>query len=382
MSLITYFLQANLYLVLFYAFYRLLLNKETYFMMNRFYLTGTVLLSFMIPGLRLQWLSEETVSRNLYINMPDIVPHTEISQSNDLNWWQLLSVIYITGIVFSLLRLVFKLMIVRKSIENPDKGAAFSFLGYKTIDKTLEDYNTINVHEEAHIRQLHSLDVLFLEIVSIVTWFNPVIYLYKTSIRNIHEFLADQAASDYMGDKKEYAFLLLSKALNVNQYPLTNSFFKQSLVKQRVFMLQKQRSGLSAIAKYSLIIPLLAIMIILSSATIFSNNEKTPNAISIVRQPEFPGGFNKFAEYLIRTVKYPAQAIKAGAEGRVFLSFVVKPDGSLTDIKIVKSVESSLDNEAIRVIQNSPKWTPGTINGKPARVQFKMPLNFQLPVNK
>lgn len=381
MSLINYFIQVNLYMIVFYCFYKLLLDKETYFALNRFYLTGSVAASFVIPLLRLEWLTEQPISRNLSINIQEIVPKAQIVPVDNFSSLQVLSFIYIAGILFSFVRLICKLIIVKKNIVNPDKGVAFSFFGYKAIDETLTDYNTINIHEEAHIKQMHSVDVLFLELVSMFTWFNPVIYLYKSSIRIIHEFLADKAAADFMGDKKEYALLLLSKALNVNQYPLANSFFKQSLIKKRVFMLQKQRSGASGFLKYALIIPLLAGLIVLSSAT-FGDQERIADPASVDQKPEFPGGFTKLSEYLIKNVKYPPQAIKAQIEGKVVVSFVVDRDGSLKDIKVLKSVESSLDAEALRVMNNCPAWLPGSVNGKPARVQFSMPLNFKLPSKK
>lgn len=382
MSLMYYLMQVNLYLIVFYALYKLALEKETYFVLNRFYLTGTVLISFAIPALPLHWMRVETIAGNLSINMADIVPAQSRIQISSFNFLQLGTFIYVTGILFSVFRLIRKLVVIRRSMVSPDDGAAFSFFGYKKIDRSLRDYSTINIHEEAHIKQVHSADVLFLEIASIFTWFNPVIYFYKNSIRDIHEFLADQAATDYLGDKKEYAFLLLSKALNINQYPLANSFFKQSLVKKRVFMLQKERSGNVAVLKYILLIPILVGLIVLSSATNFKAEEPVTDLSSIDQKPEFPGGFQKFSEYLVHSVKYPAQAIDAGVEGRVVLNFVVNTDGSLTDIKVLRSIESSLDEEALRVIQNSPKWIPGSLKGKPVRVQYHMPLKFKLPAKK
>jgi protein TonB len=95
-------------------------------------------------------------------------------------------------------------------------------------------------------------------------------------------------------------------------------------------------------------------------------------------QPEFPGGMSKFFQYIAKNLKYPEQALKNGFQGKIFVSFVVEKDGSLTDIKAKKSVSPELDAEAEKLIRNCPKWKPGILNGKPVRVQYSLPINFEL----
>lgn len=94
--------------------------------------------------------------------------------------------------------------------------------------------------------------------------------------------------------------------------------------------------------------------------------------------PQFKGGVEGFARFLSRNIKYPEDALKAGVQGKVILEFVVEKDGSLSDINVIKSVAPILDNEAIRVLNNSPKWLPGTRFGLPARVQYSVPVGFAL----
>ena len=99
---------------------------------------------------------------------------------------------------------------------------------------------------------------------------------------------------------------------------------------------------------------------------------------AVEKDPIFKGGIGKFYQYLSENLHYPANAVKNHLQGKVFITFVVEKDGKLTDVKVVRGVSEDIDAEAIRVIKGSPKWDPGTQNGRPVRVQYTMPLNFTL----
>ena len=94
--------------------------------------------------------------------------------------------------------------------------------------------------------------------------------------------------------------------------------------------------------------------------------------------PQYPGGPAALFSFLANNIKYPVVAEENGVQGRVIASFTVEKDGSLTDIKIVKSVAPSLDKEAQRVIRAMPRWIPGKVNGSPVRVKYTVPLTFRL----
>ena len=94
--------------------------------------------------------------------------------------------------------------------------------------------------------------------------------------------------------------------------------------------------------------------------------------------PQFPGGDEARVKYMIENVKYPETAKDKGVQGSVYVSFVVEKDGRITNTKVVKGVEKSLDTEAFRVVSAMPKWTPGKEKGKAVRVQFNMPIQFKL----
>ena len=98
----------------------------------------------------------------------------------------------------------------------------------------------------------------------------------------------------------------------------------------------------------------------------------------VEHQPEFPGGIEKLYRYLGKNLRYPAAARGNNTQGKVFVTFVVEKDGSLTDIRILKSLSPETDAEAIRLMQACPKWNPGIQNGRPVRVQYSMPVSFTL----
>jgi protein TonB len=108
--------------------------------------------------------------------------------------------------------------------------------------------------------------------------------------------------------------------------------------------------------------------------------EENPNQIftAVEQAPTFPGGDGAFGKYLGKNIRYPAIARENNVQGRVVLTFVVERDGSLTDIKVLRSLGSGTDEEAVRVLKASPKWKPGIQNGRPVRVQYSIPVNFTL----
>ena len=100
--------------------------------------------------------------------------------------------------------------------------------------------------------------------------------------------------------------------------------------------------------------------------------------VVVESMPAFPGGDEALFKYLNDNIKYPVIAQESGIQGRVICQFVVNRDGSIVDIEVVRSVDKSLDAEAIRVIKNMPRWTPGKQRGKTVRVKYTLPVNFRL----
>ena len=94
--------------------------------------------------------------------------------------------------------------------------------------------------------------------------------------------------------------------------------------------------------------------------------------------PSFPGGQAALFEFLSKNIRYPVVAEENGIQGRVIVTFVVERDGSITDVRVAKSVDPSLDKEAVRVTKSMPHWNPGMQNGGPVRVKFTLPVTFRL----
>jgi len=401
-----YLLQVNIYLVIFYAFYKVLLAKETFFMLNRVYLMTAGFLSLLIPFFKPEWFTGTAAHQTIQLSADQLnavmANVTLVTDQASFGWGQLVTLLYLCGLAFFLLRFLYQLHAVSRLIKDKPAGTAFSFMRRKIIDTNLPELDTVEAHENIHVKQLHSLDILFFELMGILTWCNPVIYLYKSTLRDIHEYLADEEAAKFQADKEAYSLLLLSAAFGIDKNVLTNSFYTQSLIKKRIFMLNKQRSTKTALVKYGLFLPLFAGMLLFSSATISGNEEiksvseklTTVNPADFVSQsvvsnpvadstaPSFPGGMEKFYQYLAKAVRYPEDAVKKGTQGKVFVSYMVEKDGRITDVGVEKSVSPSIDAEAVRVMKASPKWNPGLTNGSPVRVKLTLPIAFALSKNQ
>ncbi|MBD3749873.1 MAG: TonB family protein [Sphingobacteriales bacterium] len=273
MNWVNYLIQINLYLTLFYGFYLLFLRNETFFTLNRMYLLGSAFFSALIPLIQTEWVKSffitekaETGWQNIHVMMMGFASPIKADTSWTLG--DFITVIYLAGVLILLTRLCWNLARVRKMFRSENHPEAFSFFRKIKVNENLPQKAQIEKHEQTHAQQLHSADVLFFEILSIINWFNPVVYLYQKAIRQIHEFIADEKAIAETENKKEYALLLFSKSFGINPNTLTNNFFNQSLLKRRIQMLQKPKSRKMAILKYGLSAPLFLLAMILSSATI------------------------------------------------------------------------------------------------------------------
>jgi TonB family protein len=408
-----YLLLVNIYLVLFYSFYALLLRKETFFQLNRVYLVAAALLSFLIPLIQSESVQHlaitEQVRYSLYGGEAVNIYTYKPIESSPITIGQVLTFLYLVGIAFLTIRFILQLIRVNKIINAPaPSSVAYSFFNKISMGESVVKQDVVMAHEQVHARQWHSVDVMLIEAVMIINWFNPVVYLYRFAVKHIHEFIADQQALKVGADKAEYALLLLSQTFSAPSHQLVNPFYNHSLLKQRIIMIQKNKSHRVVLFKYVLSAPLFGLMLILSSATI--NNSKTINTIhneagnvfssaitdiasandyqqqenpnkvyeAVDHVPEFIGGPSAFGSYLVKTIKYPADARKDKIEGKVYVTFIVERDGSLTDVKVLRGPGHGLNEEALRVIKSSPKWKPGTQDGKKVRIAYTIPVNFTL----
>lgn len=129
----------------------------------------------------------------------------------------------------------------------------------------------------------------------------------------------------------------------------------------------------------SLKVALMMLVLLFSFMTSTAQTKKNNMVFDVVEvMPQYPGGQTAMLQYMMKNIKYPKQAMKEGIQGRVTVSFIVEKDGRVTNVRLLRSVQSALDKEAIRVVKSMPKWTPGKHNGKPVRVRFNLPVMFKL----
>jgi protein TonB len=123
---------------------------------------------------------------------------------------------------------------------------------------------------------------------------------------------------------------------------------------------------------------LMGIAMCFNSAKAQDNPNKVYDFVSVQKQPAYPGGIAKFYGYLAKEMKYPEAAKKNKTQGRVFASFIVEKDGSLTDVQVIRSLTTETDAEALRVLRKSPKWQPALQKGVPVRVKYNIAVNFTM----
>jgi TonB family protein len=395
MDTLQYIVLANLFLSTFFGLYVLLLKKETFFQINRVYLLSTLLLSFILPLIRATWFGGSAIVEQIkysVIAKPIDVFATQRTDAWHLTFFQFISWMYLIGIIGFALHLVIRLLAIKKIVFNSGDQLSYSFFKRIYLSESNSSNDLICEHENIHASQWHSVDVLLMEIVIIFNWFNPFVYLFRKELKNVHEFIADEGALKLSGNKKEYAMLLFSQTFETPINNLVNSFFNQKLLKQRIMMIQKNKSQKSALLKYLLAVPLFASMLTLSSVTIAKNEVVTlsEKAILIPQQkdnkvftevehvPNYPGGVNKFYKFLQQNIKYPAEAKSKKIQGKVFVSFIVEKDGSLSNLKVIRDPGAGCGAEALRVMKLSPKWNPGIQMGHKVRVQYTLPISFTL----
>jgi TonB family protein len=275
-----YLLLVNFYLVLFFVFYALLLSKETFFHLNRAYLVAASLLSFFIPLIQSNWVKGLFITQQVQstIYSQQVILYRFKPVEHALTLGNILTILYVTVSLFLFARLLWQLITLKRAIEKPQPSAAYSFFKKVSLGSNLPNQGVIAKHEQVHASQWHSVDVLIIEMVMIINWFNPVVYLYRFSIKYIHEFIADRQVLQSGTDKADYALLLLSQTFDTPTNGLVSNFYSSSLLRQRILMLQKDRSKRIALVKYGLSAPLFMLMLIFSSATI--NDSKAVKVIN------------------------------------------------------------------------------------------------------
>ena len=429
-------------IAIFYMFYRLMLARETFHRVNRLTLLLTAAASFVLPLCVITLHETVTVEAVPKVLVGDV--QMEVAADAGPEWWQvLLPAIFIIGIVATLghtLTSMFRiLMLIKRSekhtqpdgiticVTSNDQIQPFSWMRYIVMSRRdYEDGNpAILAHERGHIRLRHSWDLLLVDTLTALQWFNPAMWMLRQDLRAIHEYEADGAVLSQGINARQYQYLLISKAAGIGGYSLANGI-SHSTLKNRINMMLHKKSERRSLLKLLALIPIVGLALALNARTVTdyvydepqkqqpvkkgkkagtikvngqdikvveqddivtvegeveapAQESPADDAFDVVEQmPEYPGGPKALMEFLNNNVQYPAEAEKAGIQGRVIATFVIEKDGSISNAKVVKSVDPLLDAEALRVIGAMPNWKPGMQNGKIVRVKYTVPLSFHL----
>lgn len=281
-TFLVYILKSSLCLALFYLFYRLLLSKETFHRFNRIALLGVMLISCLLPLIRVTVDQATVVNTSVMLVEEDMLMYpwemqAVVQEEAAFPWREWLVAVYFLGILFFLLRnflsLGYVFYLIRHSrCRRMENGiclvvhqagfAPFSWMKYIVISQTDLDENGTDIltHEEAHIRNGHSWDLLLVELCVWLQWFNPAAWLLKQELQNVHEYEADEAVLRQGIDAKRYQMLLIKKAVGARLYSIANSFNHSSL-KKRITMMIRKKSNPWARVKYLYVLPLAAVTV-------------------------------------------------------------------------------------------------------------------------
>ena len=511
--------------------YRLLFRNSNRLYFNRYFLLTSMLLALAMPllgllsGLEVPQMVE--LKQNLFgggtllnevIVTPDgqpMLPEVTVTTSTQSHFsmWQVLAGIYLIGVAVMTLLFLFKLgrllaLIIRSpkrkmsgctAVFTGREQGSFSFFRYAIFPNENVDPDIMR-HEMSHISHHHSWDILFAEVMMILQWFNPFIYLYKKELQSLHEYQADRDVVATGIDKKNYMMLILQQCTAVDFSGMSNNF-SLILTKKRIKMITKNEKAKGLWWRLLATLPVLAVLLI-ANTKVAAQEKKTENVFTIqfgdfelfnddgtqmqlkdtvvyyedgtytkfesseavdpftgelrktftvknytaegmpnpnidftIREvekhgdtmmysmdpftisgdivtklknkimtdedidievtevgcvdndsvyqmveemPQFPGGENALMEHISKNIVYPVEAKEKEIQGRVFIGFVIEKDGSISNVKVLRGIGGGCDEEAVRAVSAMPKWKPGKQKGKPVRVNYMMPINFKL----
>ena len=452
-----YLIEANIALSLFFILYRLLLKSDTFLQLRRFYFLSVILFSLLYPLMTVPlphsisaFFTQESVEAvsAVYIGEPvmEIITVEESVPTREINMIRIGVVIYFSITLLFIVRFLIQLIsILRVRLKSKpaeifgtevyrlkDDITPFSFFNLIFIhtDKHSDaELTQILLHEQTHVRQLHSVDILLIESLTLLFWWNPFVWLMKREMAMNLEYLADQGVLMCGVNSREYQYHLLRLTYQETAVPIVNNF-NVSQLKQRIMMMNQSKSPAYKVGRYLLVLPL--VVLFLTANSIYAaqrepaddetkmlnpavaelrqeqlsvDNMLTPELMQaeledqslqqpppekkeeeifviVENQPEFPGGMGALMKLIGDSIRYPVEAQQKGIQGRVICNFVVMKDGSISDLQIVRGVDPLLDAEALRVLGLMPDWKPGTQRGQAVNVRFTLPVVFSLQGEK
>ncbi|MCX6334467.1 MAG: M56 family metallopeptidase [Bacteroidia bacterium] len=413
--LLIYMVKAALCMTVLYIIYYSFLSRDTMYSRNRIFILLSFALSLILPAISI----ETRQPNDLQVFGRDLTGMTitgttagSSSESFSFDWQYLLLIIYITGLIAAGLKLMIEiislLMLITRqkrdekniiSLSN-SRTSGFSAFGHIFIDRSLEpdEAEEIIRHEQKHLDRFHFVDIILSELLKVVQWFNPFIYMFDRSLRAVHEYQADEECLNSGIPVHSYQGLVMNQVFRARIFNPSNSFSNPTLIKKRMIMMTKKRSKALANLKILLVVPGLAVLLILfstcsekitnsdiimeevtptSTAAVTKSGEQEPFVV-VEEMPMFPGSDTALLRYLAENTKYPQIAKENNIQGRVIVRFCVTETGDVDRITVLKGVSPELDAEAARVVSTLPAFKPGKQGGKDVPVWYMVPITFAL----
>lgn len=419
-QLLIYALEGSICLAVLWVFYALALKNDTNHRRNRIYILASMVFSAAVPVIDIAVnVSGRFIPAGGIVSV--LLPEMRVDPAGITGGGAgtegLLSRLYMAGLIVSsglvipgsagLLKMFLSGTRKGRVIYcNSEKPVCFSAFGYIFISKSNpEDIAARMIrHEMTHIRKLHHFDLLLAGIIEVLQWFNPAAYLMRRSLQAVHEYEADNECITHGEDALSYKKLLVSYALGMRTPLLSNTFSKSSLLKNRIIMMTKKRTGNYASLKLIVALPLALILMFLFSCKDGSGSKKdsaaalteekaapADNAVSsdvpddvftaVDVMPVFGNDTTGAAlvKWVGENMVYPEKAKKEGIQGKVIIKFIVDEAGNVKDPVVVRGADPLLDEAALEVIGKCPQWSSaGMQEGVPVKVYFTLPINFAL----
>lgn len=419
-SFLVYIVEVNLYIALFAIAYYFLLSRETAHRANRWVILASPLLAFIIPSLVLQSTGE---AAQLIITLDPILITTKTSIAHTPAGYNIptfISILYSLGFLVCTILAISRFRtlnhylksgtatvkggiryVQNSAIQAPASIFKTIFIS-DTIPTDVREY--IVAHELVHIRERHSIDLIFMQVVQLFCWFNPAVYFLKKALEANHEFRADEVVVTRHTDRYKYAQILVGQAMNHTPQSFIHKFSKSNLLKRRIMILNQTPVRKTSLWKYLMLIPILGGAVLFNACT-----EKNPEAPAEVekaaagdsekqsttppntkkiegtdiytladKMPEFPGGQEALMKFLGENIKYPEACREEGIEGRVYIGFVIDELGNVTNLEVLRSPDERLSANAMEVVAKMPQWTPGLMNSEPVKVRLNLPVFYKI----
>ena len=414
-NLLTLILSQWLLGALLLGVYSLLLQEEKSYRFNRFYLLGSAVLMVLVPFV--EWPVIGTEMAFLPTLLPEFgIGGESLGSAKAFTWdiRMLIGSLYVSISAALALRLFLRIrkllgfirehrLPVKKYpgyylVETKGLFPTSSFLHFLFWDNSVaiesHESDAIIQHELQHIKEKHSYDLLLLDLLTIVFWFNPIFFFIKRQLAIQHEYLADRHVLR-QANPTDYQLLMVKNLFNVNPLVFSSPFNQSQLVKRMKMMqsnktIQRWRS-VSAIVLMAAGSILIACQQnetadyeeVIEIQQEAGSNEAVTNAgdeifHKVDKPASYPGGFEAFREKIMEELNYPKKAMEDKVSGTVFVQFVVTKEGDIEDVSLAKGVSPELDSEAIRFVSTMGKWIPGEHQGHIVKQSMIIPIKFSL----